>query len=77
MFGGAHEEFTGTKAEARSLARGFCDDVMADRLDDVRVQRAPGAVWSRWHRSPTWSSTWVMVDRRFHHVSLLSVTDQD
>lgn len=76
-WGGAFGRFAGTKADARALARGFCDDLMGERLDDFLIQRAPQQVWSPWHRSFIWTSTWLMVDKRSREVSVLCVTDAD
>lgn len=77
IWGGAYGRFAGTKSDARALAKGFCDDLMGERLDDFLVQRAHQQVWSSWHRSFIWTSTWLIVDKGKQQVSLLTVTDQD
>lgn len=69
------EQQYGACASAKRLARGFIDDVVEDRYEEVTAHRTREA-WSDWFGEPWWNFTLVVVDRRYRWAWVLVATDE-
>ena len=76
MSGGAYAKFAGSGAEAKVLARRFCEDLFSERYEDVVVFETYRP-WSGWFFDVAWDFTWIGVDKRQRTVWVLCVTDTD
>jgi hypothetical protein len=74
--GGAYDKHPGGSANAYQLAENFRIHLFGDRFDDMLVLKS-SRPWSAWFYGIAWDSSWIMIDKRQSHVSVLAVSDTD
>lgn len=74
--GGAYMSFEGTAIEAKALGARFCEALIGQRYDEIKMYISREA-WSPWFGNVAWDFTWFGVDKRNSQIWLLCATDTD